>query len=161
MKNLIILLLIVSSYSGFSQNGYSLEFETTILMSHDSTVLGPPYTIPQGTIKIKQYTVPAGMVLKINSGIISDYIATNAALQSSELIVGNQVIKPPFLGSAAQGFQQVSTIIGGGVDGVQPIWANEGTLVQLKFTAGNSVNFYLPWIRSCWIGGVVFRKIPN
>jgi hypothetical protein len=156
MKNLFILLLIVSSFSGFSQNGYTLEFETTILLSHDTTAM-----IPQSTIKIKQYTVPAGMVLKINSGMLSDYIATHLTLQTSELIVGNQIIKSPFLGSAAQGIQQVSTIIGGGLEGVQPIWANEGTLVQLKFAGGASGNFILPSIRGCWIGGILFRKIPN
>jgi hypothetical protein len=154
MKNLIIILLLISSFTGFSQNGYTLEFETTLLLSHDTTA-----TIPTSTTKIKQYTVPAGMVLKINAGVISDF-NSSVILYVSELLVGNQVIKAPY-GFTSTGAQQFSTVIGGGTNGVQPIWANEGTLVQLKWISTSSASGIFTAIRGCWVSGVLFRKIPN
>jgi hypothetical protein len=160
MKNLFTLLLIVSSFSGFSQNGYTLEFETTILLSHDTTA-----TIPINTTRIKQYTVPTGMVLKINSGIITDYVSQTLSagifFQNSELVIGNQVIKAPFALTTSLA-QSVSTVIGGGINGVQPIWANEGTLLQLKYinNATGTITS-ISAIKGCWISGVLFRKIPN
>lgn len=149
----MIIFCLVFSFSSFSQNGYTLEFENTILLSHDTTA-----SIPAGIVKIKQYTVPSGMVLKINGGILNDYLSSNSFLQLSELIIGNQVIKPLFALSSA-GPQNVSIAFGGGLNGLQPIWANEGTVVQLKYI-NNTINS-IPWIRGCWISGILFRKIPN
>ena len=159
MKSILFYILLFTSTVSFSQNGYTLEFESTVLFSLDT--LGIP---PNNTVRTKQYTVPAGMVLKINSGILSNHFADNSSsyVQRSSLKVGDAFIYPEQICCNGDNFQNSQTlVINEGGEAMSPIWANEGTLIILKYERIANVTGAVLGISGCWFGGVLFRKIPN
>ena len=154
MRSILFYVFLFISSASFSQNGYTLEFESTILLSLDT--IG---NIPANTTKTKSFTVPAGMVLKINSGIIGSVYVNTGLYQNSWLMVGDLRISTPAKNNEQTGqFNTASLTIGGGRDGMGPIWANEGTEVKINALSNSNGNAFFT---TCWIGGVLFRKIAN
>ena len=141
------------SNKSFSQaNGYSLEFESTIILTLD-TVPMPP----NNTTRTKTFTVPTGMVLKINSGhLLNICVATNPITyqQKSTLTINNKTISPMTTTQSGDWFRINFTTD-------NAIWANEGETVTLKFENTSYTSSVVNGISYCWIGGVLFRKIPN
>lgn len=159
MKSILFYILLFTSTVSFSQNGYTLEFESTVLFSLDSIAI-PPI----GTVRTKQYTVPAGMVLKINSGILTTNFSLNSPnyIQYSSLKVGDALITPDQICCQGENFlNSHAIVIGEGGESMSPIWANEGTLIELRYGRGNGYSGNIFGIAGCWFGGVLFRKIPN
>jgi hypothetical protein len=159
MKKILIFTLMLISLRSFSQNGYTLEFESTILLSIDSTLMPA-----NGTIRTRQFTVPAGMVLKINSGILTNnYVDNNSTYaQRSTLKVGDAVISPDQICCEGENFRNSNTlIINEGGESMSPIWANEGTVITLTYERMATFTSNILGIAGCWFGGVLFRKIPN
>jgi hypothetical protein len=152
LLSLLILLLLLNKNSYSQTNGYSLEFESTILLSLD-TVPIPPIN----TVRIKQFTVPAGTVLKINSGFLRNIcVVTNPITyqQKATLSIGNKNISPITSSGAGDWFLISFTT-------ENAIWANAGETVTLKFENTSYSPSTLNSISFCWVGGVLFRKIAN
>ena len=122
MKSILIFALMLISLQSFSQNGYTLEFESTILLSLDTLQIPA-----NGTVRTKQFTVPAGMVLKINSGILTNNYADNSSsyVQRSTLKVGDALISPDQICCLGENFLNSNTlVINEGGEAMSPIWAN-------------------------------------
>jgi len=164
MKKISILTVIIFLYNHtFSQtNGYTLEFEDVVTLSVDAL------TSPSaGTTITKTYTVPAGMVLKINSGRISMWKSGNSSTNTNigavgyiqvdnNLIVGADTSMNGLFGTSASG-----TIAGSifRIKPDQPIWVPSNSTVTLGVTVYQTLNLFT--LFSNWFSGVLFRKVPN
>lgn len=154
MKKLLLLftLLFVFSKADCQTNGYSLEFDSTLILSLDTV---PIPSAP--AVRTKQFTVPTGMVLKINSGYLRNYYCNFPNYcQKTTLTIGSSIISPTHLSAA--GFQDDYLM---SFNTSNAIWVNAGQTVVLKFESNTSIPSSWNAISHCWIGGVLFRKIPN
>ncbi len=162
MKN--ILLIIATLYfpgnCAIAQtNGYTLEFEDVVTLSVDSLL-----TPPVGTVITKSYTVPSGMVLKINSGRISRFRQNNITgvlagfiKVNDNLIIGADTSMPGLLASGTGAYS-------GSVYHLrpdQPIWAPSNSVVTLGVSVGAVISLTSYPLFSNWFSGVLFRKVPN
>ncbi len=162
MKNafFFVLVLVCSCKITVAQtNGYTLEFEDVVTLSVDSLIAPAA-----GTTIIKSYTVPPGMVLKINSGRISSFRQNNFSgvligfiKINDNLIIGADTSMAGLLASGTG--SAIGSIYRLKPD--QPIWAPSNSTVMLGVSVG-----YVPSIASFplfsnWFSGVLFRKVPN
>ncbi len=143
----LVILCIFSLNTNAQSNGYRLEFFNGITLSNDSIALPSV-----GNDRLKSYTVPAGCVLKITSGIVSSLVYNNAYIYLTILNVDNNKIMP-----------QTTTVSPWIINGDAPLWVPEGKTVSLVTSRGTGTpaGFQYSQVTNCWISGVVFKLVAN
>jgi hypothetical protein len=160
MKLMKVILFVLTTFhiqKLFGQNGYSLEFEDVVTLSVDSLIY------PTNGVYTKSYIVPAGTVLKINSGHLSSAAVGTATpkIYTGFLKINNNLIigaDTALLNLGTSGYRFLMLRI----TPEKAIWAPSNATVIL----GVEINQPLPYstngpLFSNWISGVLFRKVSN
>lgn len=152
-----MMLLIQSNYLT-AQNGYRLEFEDVVTLSVDTV---PNVTIPGNATWTESYTVPANMVLKINSGMLRNSpsgVGIGSLFQLAYLDIDGNVIGTYLSGYSSTSFADNKFEPYLQFSNDNALWVSAGKTIRLTFKNGGNAALYYA---NGWVSGVLFRKISN